>query len=259
VTEIQMPPQDMSEHAVQDEWDEAAVRSAIFQQAGLRLNTWLTFILNAADEFETNANQHIAELEYEADAYVEFGPVVKGLTTALAVAFPGGGTGLKVITASIELLVKDFDSSQKSRLDGTLKGAKLKLANNVTALVQELRARATRAFPTLDDDLVESIDTALTWVDSASTNPGFIAAMCDYMGILEPSRENTIAPIRQELENEFFGVYQSVRAELLREVGVPGLDDDDLSPTIWGHEARESHDNLYRERGEKAWDDAYDY
>ena len=98
----------------------------------------------------------------------------------------------------------------------------------------------------------------MTWVDSASTDPEYVSAMCDWMGFPLPTEQNTVNPVRQSLENPFFGLYQSVRAQLLRIQGVPGLDDDDLSPTRWQHEAVERQRELYRLEGPAAWQWAYD-
>jgi hypothetical protein len=62
----------------------------------------------------------------------------------------------------------------------------------------------------------------------------YIAAMCDYMGFVQPDRARTYVPVRQALENEFFGGYQAVRNQLAQ---AEGVDTYGQGPDQWEHDA----------------------
>jgi hypothetical protein len=251
--DIEMPPQYAG--AYPDPHDtEGHVRRAIQAEAAHRLQLWTTFVLTAVSEFESAAYLHIDELEYEHDAAYSFDPVLASFVSVMLNTFPPTATATSVIST----VMGGIQSSYEENLKTGMSAAKMRLHASVVALVQASRERTTRAASAIHAQLPDTVEDAMTWVDSASTDPDYVGAMCDWMGLVLPTRENTVHPVRQSLENPFFGVYQAVRAQLLRTEGVPGLDDDQLSPVIWEHEAVERQRELYRLEGPDAWQNAYD-
>jgi len=61
-------------------------------------------------------------------------------------------------------------------------------------------------------------------------------------------RTATYDIVRQQLENDFFGVYEGVRAQLENAKG-----GDHVSQIGWEHDAHVEEQKLYKEDGEKAW------
>lgn len=258
--DIEMPPQFAgSYHDPHD--TEGQVAIAIELEAKQRLGLWLPFVLNAVDEFESGALYRTDQLEYEHEVVLEMHPVLASFAKDVFRHFLPTATIISIADG----MLAGMSSAYESNLGTALGGAKQQLRASVLALVQAARQQATSAASELHSMMTNIVDDSMTWVDSASTDPGYIAAMCDWMGFVIPTRTETVNPIRQSLENPFFGVYQSVRAQLLRVQGVPGLDDDDLSPVIWQREAVVRHRQLYDEYkrdnggdGSGAWDAAYE-
>ena len=254
--EIEMPPQ-YAGHYPDPHDNDGHVAEAVRTLAGIRLTQWLGFVQSAISNFESAANKHIGDLEYETDATFSFSPVLVSFAKAVVDAFPLTKVGEQ--TMSIVSAVMDgAQASYEKSLDSSLSGGKSRLRGSVTAFAIAARTSATKAVEELQKQLPEVVDEAMTWVDTASTDTTYVSALCDWMGFPQPTNENTVNPVRQSLENPFFGVYQAVRAQLKRTQGVPGLDDDDLSPTIWEREAVVSQRELYRQEGPAAWDKAYD-
>jgi hypothetical protein len=183
-----------------------------------------------------------------------FNPVLASFVTGLIDYFPPAKVGKSLV----ETALGGFEASYAEELKSGLTGAKLRLRASVVALNKVARARAMDANSSIQAKKEEIVDDGMTWVDSASTDPVYVNALCDWMGFPAPTRENTYDPVRQSLENPFFGVYQAVRAQLLRTQGVPGLSDDELSPPLWEHQAVETQRELYKEQGEAAWDKSYE-
>jgi hypothetical protein len=266
--EIDMPPQYAGEYS--DPKDtEGKVAEAVRNEVGERMDRWLQFVLSAVSDFGDRANLHIDQLEYEHDATYDFNPVLASFATALLDYFPP----TKMAKSIVSTAMGGLEDSYAEKLNSGLTGAKLRLKASVVALNHAARKHAMNVVSTIQDQVPDPetgltkleaiVDDGMTWVDSASTDPGYVSALCDWMGFPEPTRANTYNPVRQSLENPFFGVYQGVRAQLLRTQGVAGLDDDDLSPTIWEHEAIESQRKLYNESStpeeqEAAWEKAYE-
>jgi hypothetical protein len=256
MAEIEMPPQYAGEYSDPKDTEGHVAEAARTLAAG-RVNQWSTFVLDAVSEFESNANGHIEKLDYDDDAAFSFDPVLASFVSVVKDFIPGIKE-VKTAFSAVSEVIDGVKSSYEQELKTGLKGAKLRLHESVRALVQTARERATLAASTIQNHVPEAVEDGMTWVDSASTDPEYVSALCDWMGFPQPTRENTVDPVRQALENPFFGVYQGVRAQLLRRRGVPGLTDDDLNPITWEHEAVESQRELYRDQGEAAWEKAYE-
>ena len=251
--EIQMPP--FYPGRYDDPKDtEGHVAEATRTLAGRRVGEWLTFVLDAVSEFETNANNQIEHLD-DGDADYSFDPVVAAFASAVAKsAFPEIEAVASVVTETMDAL----QSAYEKNLASALTAAKARLHSSVTALVQAARERATSAESVIQQKIPDIVEDGMTWVESSSTDPDYVSALCDYVGFPEPTRENTVRPVRQSLENPFFGVYQSVRAQLQRTKGVSGLTDDDMNPAGWERDAVKTQQQLYNEQNEAAWEKAYE-
>jgi hypothetical protein len=250
--EIDMPPQYAGVYP--DPKDtEGKVLAAVQTLATDRLNLRITFVLDAVSEFESAANLHIDQLQYDRDATYSFDPILVSFAKVVIDFFPP----TKIANSVVSTVMDGIQSSYTQKLEGGLTGAKLQLHASVAALVQATRERATLAASSVLERLRQIIEDGMTWVDSASTDPDYVGALCDWMGFPPPTRENTVNPVRQALENPFFGVYQAVRAQLLRTQGVPGLGDDQLNPVTWEHDAIESQSEAYRQDGPDAWEKVY--
>jgi hypothetical protein len=155
-------------------------------------------------------------------------------------------------------VMEAIQSSREADLKSDLAAGKKRLRDSVTTLTNAARDHLTSVAPLMREHMPEAVENAMTWVDSASTAPEYVSSLCDWMGFPEPTPENTVYPVRQALENPFFGVYQAVRCQLLRAQGIAGLSDDDLNPIAWEHEAVETQRELYGEIGKAAWEKAYE-
>ena len=141
--------------------------------------------------------------------------------------------------------------------DHSISHAVDRMHNEVATLSNLVRVRATGLTDQVTQQLASAVDQALTQVESVENSPEYLGLLCDWMGFTEPTRQNTIDPVRQRLEYEFIGVWAQVKAELLRENGRTGLDDSQMNPQIWAGEAERYERELYRKEGEEAWQDAY--
>jgi hypothetical protein len=251
--EIEMPPQYTGFYA--DPQDtEGHVRRAIETQAGIRLDAWANAVESTVSDFESEANLHVEQLEYEHDATYDFSPVLASFVSTVLDTFPPTAEVKSVVST----IMGGIQSSYEEELERGLSGAKLRLHGSIVALAKAARARTRSTASKLLTDMPQTVEDAMTWVDSASTDSDYVGAFCDWMGFAVPTESNTVNPIRQALENPFFGVYQAVRAQLFRIQGVPGLGDDELNPIAWEHDAIEHQRELYRQLGPDAWKTAYD-
>jgi len=250
-----MPPQD-ARATSGPYYNEPEVQHALLLLARDRVQVWLTLVLDAVSEFETAARQHVEQLESNHDAEVDFAGVLSALASAVTTVVPGTKEAVDVLSQGVAL-IDLLEHGYNAGVATTLAQGKAKLHQSLTALSQSARYALTTALDGYEQRLEEAVNNALTYVDSASTDPAYIRALCDWMGVVEPNRGNSLEPVRQALENQFFGVYESVRAQLLQATGVAGWDDGDMNPNQWEHDAIQRERELYREEGEQAWGDAY--
>jgi hypothetical protein len=265
--EIDMPPQYAGEYS--DPKDtEGKVAEKVRDLVRKRMDMWWGFVQDAVNDFQKYADDHIDLLEYEDDATYDFNPVLASYASALLDYFPP----TKMAKSIVSTAMGGLEDSYAKTLASGLTGAKVRLHASVSALGLAARKHAENVVSTINEQVPDPetgltkleaiVDDGMTWVDSASTDDGYVSALCDWMGFPQPTRPNTYNPVRQSLENPFFGVYQGVRAQLARTRGVPGLTDDELSPTIWEHEGVEWQRKLYNESStpeeqEAAWEKAY--
>lgn len=251
--EIQMPPA----YAGGDYYDpkdtDGRVAEAVRNLARQRALAWMQLVLDAITEFERNAGKQIDHLEYDNDdADYSLNPVIAAFTEAVIKGvFSEADAVVTVVSETMDALREEYEKKAPT----ALAAAKQRLHDSVTALAQAASERATLAGPAIQEKVPEIVEDGMTWIESVSTDPDYVSSLCDYVGFPNPTRENTLRPVRQSLENPFFGVYQSVRAQLLKANG-QGTDDW-LNPARWEREAVLTQQQLYAEQGEPAWEKIY--
>jgi hypothetical protein len=135
---------------------------------------------------------------------------------------PGAAQGLGVLEDGADLLVMlrsefgdDYlgESGAKKRLKRAVTDLNLAAGERIIASVMgsDERVRA-RLHP-------ENDDSPLTGIEWGSTDPDYVSELCDWLGVLEPTRENTTGPIRLALDAEFDAVLDEVVKQLAREEG----------------------------------------
>jgi hypothetical protein len=140
--EIEMPPQYAGSYP--DPQDtEGHVRRAVEREAGDRLGLWTTLMLEAVDEFETAANLHIDELEYEHDTSYSFSPVLTSFASVAVNSFPPTAA----VTSVVSTVMGGIESDYEEKLRTGLSGAKLRLRASVAAFVQASRKKTTEIAP----------------------------------------------------------------------------------------------------------------
>jgi hypothetical protein len=258
MAEIEMPPQYTGEPEYPDPKDtQGHVAAAARTLAAERVNMWMPLVLDAITEFESNANRHIKRFDQDVATFT-LDPVLASFAKVVIGSFQG----FVAIKAAILALSEVMDSIQSS-YEAKLHGGLAQLDDAVGALVQASRKQATLAAPTFQKHLPEAVENGMTWVDGASTDPEYVSALCDWMGFPQPTRENTFVPVRQALENPFFGVYQLVRAQV-EKANPQNPIADTINPLEWQREAEETQNKLFLQylheeppHPEDAWDKIY--
>jgi hypothetical protein len=252
--EIEMPPDGGFNPGSYPVATDADVRNALLLELGKRLGEHQVATLSALTAFREAAQSHIDSLD-SGEATYDFGPVVGALETATKIAFPEVAPAIEAIGVTKTLL--EFDVAMVQAYDGhadmTMGDAKQKLSNSLHQLVGGYADQSQHAWDASKAKLPDLVEEVLSDLDdkTMTVEPSFIKAVCDYAGI--PDSAGTYQIVRQQLENDFFSVYEGVRAQLENAKG-----GDHVSQIGWEHDARVEEQRLYKEDGEKAWKEAYD-
>lgn len=252
--EIEMPPDGGFNPGSYPVANDAEVRNALLAELGKRLGEHQIATLSALTAFREGAQGHIDNLESGEAAY-DFGPVVGALETATKMVFPEVAPALEAVGVMKTLL--EFDVAMVQAYDGqadlTMGDAKQKLSNSLHQLVGNYADQSQHAWDAGKAKLPDLVEEVLSDLDdkTMTLEPGFIKAVCDYAGI--PDSAGTYQTVRQQLEYDFFGVYEGVRAQLQNAKG-----GDHESQIGWEHDAYVEEQRLYKEDGERAWKEAYD-
>jgi hypothetical protein len=252
--EIEMPPDGGFNPGSYPVATDAEVRNALLAELGKRLGEHQIATLSALTAFREGAQGHIENLD-SGEATYDFGPVVGALETAMKMAFPEVGPAIEAIGVTKTLL--EFDIAMVQAYDGhadlTMGDAKQKLSNSLHKLVEGYADQSQHAWDKSKAKLPALVEEVLSDLDdkTMTVEPGFIGGVCDYAGV--PDSAGTYQIVRQQLEYDFFGVYEGVRAQLQNAKG-----GDHVSQIGWEHDAYAEEKRLYKEDGEKAWNEAYD-
>jgi hypothetical protein len=251
--EIEMPPDGDFNKGSYPVASFAEVRTELTKALNDRLHEHQTQVLSAVIAFNEGAQSHIENLD-DGESDFEFGPVVGALSTAMGLIFPeaeAAKVALEVTKTIMELSAQTMEGYQRY-VDTTLKDAKKRLRNSLHAMVQAYTDNSVHVWDAAKGKLPDLVEDVLSDLDekTVTTNPEFIEAVCDYAHI--PAAKGTYDIVRQQLEYDFFGVYERVRADLQNAKG-----GERESPLRWEHEAHVEEQKLYKEDGEKAWEEAY--
>jgi hypothetical protein len=252
--EIEMPPDGSDNRGAYPVASFPEVRSALTIALQTRLHEHQTQVLSAVIAFNEGAQSHIDTLD-DGDSDFDFGPVVGALTTALGLIFPEAAAAKVALDVFKTILTLEAQTLQgyQNYVDTTLKDAKKRLRNSLHALVQSYTDNSVHVWDAAKGKLPDLVEDVLPDLDdnTMTTNPEFIQAVCDYAHI--PAATGTYDIVRQQLEYEFFGTYERVRADLNNSK----LGTEHESPNRWEHEAHVEEERLYKQDGEKAWEEAY--
>jgi len=252
--EIEMPPDGDFNKGSYPVATDAEVRNALLIALQTRLHEHQTQVLSAVIAFNEGAQSHIDNLD-DGDSDFDFGPVVGALSTAMGLIFPeaeAAKEALEVFKVIFELEAQTMEGYQRY-VDTSLKDAKKRLRNSLHALVQSYTDNSVHVWDAAKAKLPDLVEDVLSDLDdkTMTVQPDFIQAVCDYAHI--PAATGAYDIVRQQLEYEFFGTYERVRADLHNSK----LGADHESPIKWEHEAHVEEARLYKEDGEKAWEEAY--
>jgi hypothetical protein len=252
--EIEMPPDGGFNPGSYPVANDAEVRSALLAELKRRLGEHETAVHSAILAFNEGARNHIETLD-AGDAQYDFGPVLGALETAFKMVFPEVAPAVEAVGVMKTLL--EFNVAMIQAYDGqvdmTMGDAKQKLSSSLHRLVQSYTAASQHSWDSSKAKLPDLVEEVLSDLDdkTMTVEPSFIGAVCDYAGI--PDSTGTYETVRQQLEYDFFGVYEGVRAQLQNAKG-----GDHVSQIGWEHDAHVEEKRLYKEDGEKAWDEAYE-
>lgn len=253
MAEIEMPPESMRADNP-DPYDTSGnVQAHLRQMAHTRVTDYVTLVEAAVTEFALNVNPHIEALHAGRSA-VDAAGLVESFVSVVLVAIPGGEEAKAGVEIGKELfkavageIAKGVQASYNEGIQHDLEEGKDRLRNAVSALGIAASKHATLAFNQIDQVIDTAVDQAMTWVDSSSNDATYLEAMLDYLGFAQPTRAHVLDPIRQSMENAFFGLYEWVTADLQGEYA-----------NKWQHEAAQTEQAMYVHDGEKAWTEAYD-
>jgi hypothetical protein len=220
VAALEFPPQavDGDEY-----YDEVALFNDVISLAKGRVALWLGFAVQAVEEWETAASARVDAFDWDGDADVDFGSVLWALSTTVMACVPGGaGMALGIMQQGFDLIGTLYAYFG----DGYLgeEGAKKRLAKAVVDLKGAAGPSIRASIAGHEERLRERLDPAaadnpLTWVEWGSNDPSYVAAICDWLGIVDPDEQNTTVPIKQGLDSSFQAVVEDVTKQLLREEG----------------------------------------
>jgi hypothetical protein len=249
--EIEMPPEGDFNAGSYPVANDAEVRSALLTALQMRLHEHQTETLSAVMAFKDGAESHIEQLTDGTASNYDFGPVVSAVGTAMKLIFPE----VKVVSVMVDVISIEATMLQMYNqiADTTLPDAKQRLSSSLHALVQSYVDQSVVAWEGSKKKLPELVEEVLSDLDdkTMTTNPAFIQAVCDYAGI--PEATGVMVIVRQHLENEFFGVYEFVRADL-NNARAGSIHASDIA---WEHEAHVEEEKKFDEDGKKAWDEVY--
>jgi hypothetical protein len=218
VAEIEFPPQDASGDV---DYDDEALANAVIDRITARVNRWLILAVQAVDEWEIDAKKRVADYN-DADATVDPFPVIFAFAEAVIKRLPGMSTALGIIEDASGLvgLVRSNMGDEHMGLVGArarLIAAidELKVATGA-AIRQAIKGHEARLLARLSP---ENNDSPLHQIEYGSTDPEYVAALADWLGVPDPNEENTTEPIKKAMMEGFERVMEDVNRQLFREVG----------------------------------------
>jgi hypothetical protein len=232
----------------------ADVRTAVRIELGTRLHKYQTQVLDAVIAFQAHADRHINELsDHHAD--VDFSPVVSALGGAMRMIFPSSKE-LSTFAGLLNLDSQLVDAVKHAQ--DTTAAAKTRLKSSLDALVEGYIQHSSEAWKASEAKLDDLVEEVLPDLDekTVTTRPGYIGNVCDYAGVPDPVATGVEQTVRQQLEAEFVGVFERVRAEMYNDrIDTYGMK---VNVNQVVRETVEEERKLYKEEGTRAWEHTYE-
>ncbi len=229
MVELDFPPQAVDGDVdLDDPGSLSHLIDKVYDKVQDRLQDWALKVMNAVSQFKDEAELRIDNDPLFNDngaADVGFLEVLLAFTDAVVSHTPGASQVWSAVHQGYDLLGALRQYFGDEHLGAA--GARQRLRTAVTQLhlaanqtLDELTTRYQRQpdQTVWDSPIGQAVWDALTWVDSGSTDPDYVAALCDWM-MPAPTTENTTNPIREALENAFDEEYSAVSRQLLHEQG----------------------------------------
>jgi hypothetical protein len=218
VAEIEFGPADA--RAGEEGYDEEALANEVIDTITERVNHWLPLAIQAVDEWEKDAKLRIAEYN-DADATVDPAPVIAAFGEAVVRHLPGMATALGLLHDASDLI--GMVHSHMGTQHMGLAGARARLE----AAVDEIQLAAGAAIRETTDGFEDRLRTGLATdnpesplhtIESASTEPKYVAELADWLGFPDPNTQNTTEPIKASMMAGLESVMEDVNRQLFREV-----------------------------------------
>ena len=214
-----MPPSDSDGS---QQYDDNALAQAVVSQLGIRVNHWMTLVVQAVEEWESETRQRIDTWDFDGDVQVDFISVMWAFASAVGSRAPGASTALGIVKDVNDI----YTAIQAYRGSAALgvAGAKAKLKASAQELKQGAGGALRKATDGFEDRLKNWLSPSndsspLAFVEKGSTDPAYIGQLCDWLGFTAPNEQNTTAPIKKELTDAFDKVFDAVAEQLWREKG----------------------------------------
>ena len=203
-------------------YNDEALAGAVADQLGIRVNHWISLVIQAVDEWADEAERRIEAWNLDGDVDVGFMGVVAAFGKAVISHVPGASQGMAVIEGASSI----YDAVLAARGSAPMgaSGAKAKLRAEVFELKQGAGSALRRTTDGFQARLAawlspKNDQSPLTFVEKGSTDPSYVGELCDWLGFPMPTGSNTTEPIKQELGEAFEEVFNQVATSLEKEMG----------------------------------------
>jgi hypothetical protein len=203
-------------------YDDNALAEAVISQLGARVNHWMILVVQAVEEWESETRQRIDQWDFNGDVQVDFMGVFGAFAQAVLSRAPGASQAMSVI--------KDLGDIYNAirAYNGTTPITEATAKARLRASAQDLKSGAGAALRTATDGYATRLTqwlspsndhSPLAHVEKGSTDPAYIASLCDWLGFPEANTQNTTTPIKKELTDSFDHEFDRVAKEMWKASG----------------------------------------
>ncbi len=202
VTPVEFPPQDVYAEAG---YDKAQLFKELIDVLRDRINLWVVLSVQAIERFEGPALQRIDDLDWDGDtdADADLPPSCGHSRASCSRHVPGVGQVLGVVKEGVDLLALLKDELGNGYRGEA--GAKAQLRRAVTELKEAAHQALLQSIEGYDDRLIEHLSprrehSPLRDIEWGSSDPGYLNALSDWLGVPQPTVGNTERshPVRTE-------------------------------------------------------------
>ncbi len=199
--------------------DHTALINAFVALIDDRITGWVDVAARSVREFAIAARGRIRDADLTGDTQFDFDQVLWAFVSTVMFSESSVNTALGILGERVDLmstLQQHFGSGYLTEF-----GAKNKLYRAIDdlerAVGRSLRESVAGVAARLGARLEpNSTDEPLTGIEWGSTDPLYLTALCDRLGVEEPSEANAVGPIRQALEAQFEIAFRDVERLLER-------------------------------------------